>query len=413
MDWLVVQKLALALGLGLLVGFQREWTAPHVAGIRTFALVTVYGAVMGLLFNDLGEWIVVAGMISLTTMIVVGNVMKFSGSEKVPGLTTQVAALVMYAVGVAVAMDQLALGVIVGAGVAVLLQWKQPLHVFVRERIGDRDIHAIFQLVLIGLIVLPVLPNKAYGPYGVINPYEVWLMVVLICGISVCSYMAYKFLGAEAGTVLGGILGGLISSTATTVSYSRHARNIPDSSGLASLVIMIASTIVFGRVIIEVAIVAPTILLQLVPPLAVMMVLMIFISAILYAATRNGEMQVPLEEDPVDLKTAVLFGVLYAAVLFAVAVGKQQFGDETLYAVAALSGLTDMDAITLSTAQMIKAERLTVDTGWRMILIGGMSNLVFKTCAVAFLGSRFLLKRIVVVFGLSILGGVLILTLWP
>ena len=261
--------------------------------------------------------------------------------------------------------------------------------------------------------MLPVLPDKAYGPYGVINPFEIWMMVVLICGISVGSFMAYKFFGPQAGTVLGGILGGLISSTATTVSYSRHARKTPDTSGLASLVIMIASTIVFGRVIIEVAIVAPTILLRLVPPLAAMMVLMISISAVLYAFTRKDKQQVPLEEDPADLKAAVVFGILYAVVLFAVAIVKEHFGDETLYGVAALSGLTDMDAITLSTAQMIKAERLTIDTGWRMILVGGMSNLVFKAFAVAFLGNRFLLKRIVVIFGLSFIGGVLILTFWP
>lgn len=412
MDWLVVQKLALALGLGLLVGFQREWTAPHVAGIRTFALVTLFGAVVGLVFDPLGQWIVAAGFLALTSMIIVVTVLKFSGSDDAPGLTTQVAALIMYMVGVAIAIDQLALGVIVGAGVAVLLQWKQSLHVFVK-RIGDKDIRAIFQFVLIGLIVLPVLPNKAYGPYRVINPHEIWLMVVLICGISVGSYMAYKFFGARAGTVLGGILGGLISSTATAVSYSRHARKTPSASGLASLVIMIASTIVFARVIFEVAIVAPSILGRLVPPLAAMMALMTAISAVLYLLTRKEEMQVPLEEDPADLKAAVVFGILYALVLFAVAVAKEHFGDQTLYGVAALSGLTDMDAITLSTAQMIKAERLTIETGWRMILIGGMSNLFFKAAAVAILGSRQLFKRIALIFGLSFLGGLLILIFWP
>jgi len=412
LDWLIVQKLALALGLGLLVGFQREWTAPHVAGIRTFGLITLFGTVMGLFFDTMGEWIVIAGVVALTSMIGFFSVMKFSGSEALPGLTTQIAAMIMYAVGVAVAIGQTELGVIVGGGVAVLLQWKRPLHGFV-AKIGEKDIGAIFQLVLLGLVVLPVLPDKVYGPYHVINPYEIWLMVVLICGISVGSYMAYKFLGTQAGTVLGGILGGLISSTATTVSYSRYSRKKSGAAGLASLVIMIASTIVFGRVIIEIAVVTPNILLQLVPPLAVMMVLMIVISAMLYAFTRNDEPQAPLEESPSDLKSALVFGVLYAAVLFAVAAVKEHFGDRSLYGVAALSGLTDMDAITLSTAKMIEAERLSIDTGWRMILIGGMSNLVFKASAVAVLGDRRLLKRILLTFGLSFAGGVLLLTFWP
>lgn len=412
MDWLVAVKLALALGLGLLVGLQREWTAPHVAGIRTFALITVFGTVIGLSFNTLGGWIVGAGILALTAMIVVVNIMKFTGSEEQSGLTTQVAALLMYVVGVAIAIDQMALGVMVGGGVAVLLQWKQPLHGFV-ERIGEKDVRAIFQLVLIGLVVLPVLPDQDYGPYRVINLYEIWLMVVLICGISVGSYLAYKFLGARAGTVLGGILGGLISSTATTVSYSRRSRKLPDAAGLASLVIMISSTVVFGRVIVEVAIVAPTILPQLVPPLAVMMVLMMLISAAMYLFVRKDKPEALLEEDPSDLKSALLFGILYAVVLFAVAVAEEHFGDEALYGVAALSGLTDMDAITLSTAQMIKAERLAIDTGWRMILVGAMSNLFFKACAAAFLGNRQLLTRIVFVFGIAFVGGVLLLTFWP
>ncbi|KAA5540737.1 MgtC/SapB family protein [Roseiconus nitratireducens] len=412
MEWSVVQKLVISLALGLLVGFQREWSAPHVAGIRTFALVTLFGTVMGLLLSSLGEWIVIAGVLALTSMIVVVNVMKSAGRHEVHGLTTQVAALVMYAVGVTVAIDQFALAVLVGAGVAMLLHWKQPLHVFV-QRIGDKDIRAIFQLVLIGLIVLPVLPNRAFGPYGVLNPYEIWLMVVLICGISVGSYLAQKFLGAKAGTVLSGIFGGMISSTATTVSNSRHAKRSPEASNLASLVIMIASTIVFARVILEIAVVAPETLRLLVPPIATLMLIMVVICGVLYFITRNKNREIPLPEDPADLKAAILFGILYAAVLFAVAIVKEHFGDRTLYGVAALSGLTDMDAITLSTARMIKADRLDVDTGWRMILVGGMSNLVFKGFAVAFLGSRQLLRRIAVLFGLSFLGGVLVLIFWP
>lgn len=412
MDWLVAEKLALALGLGLLVGFQREWTAPHVAGIRTFALITVLGALNGLLSDSFGVWIVAAGLISLTAVMLVGGYMKYSGLQTQPGLTTQVSALMMYSVGVAISANQIPLGAIVAGGVAVLLQWKQPLHGFV-ERVGKDDMRAIFQLVLIGLIVLPIMPNREFGPYHVLNPYQIWLMVVLICGISAGSFLAYKFLGTQAGTVLGGVLGGLISSTATTVSYSRLSKKSNDSSGLASLVIMVASTIVFGRVIVEVAIIAPQILPQILPPLAIMMVLMILISAAVYSLVRDDLHQVSIEEDPSDLRSALLFGMLYGAVLLAVAVTKEHFGKEALYGVAALSGLTDMDAITLSTAQMIKADRLSIDTGWRMILTGGLSNLLFKGLAVGFLGSRQLLKRMSIVLGLSFAGGLLLLIFWP
>lgn len=412
MDWVLAQKLALSLGLGLLVGLQREWAAPHVAGIRTFALITVLGTLVGLFSDPLGVWFVVAGLLALALMVIVANHTEFTQAEVRSGLTTQVSALIMYTVGVGIAIDQTTLAIIVSGLVTVLLHWKKPLHGFV-ERIGEQDIRAILRLVLIGLIILPLLPNKTFGPYHVINPYEIWLMVVLICGISLGSYLAYKYLGPRSGTVIGAVLGGLISSTATTVSYSRRTKKTPAAVDLASIVIMIASTIVFARVILEVAVVGPEILAALVPPLLVMMGLMTVISAVLYARTKKEHEQIDLDEDPSDLKAALVFGVLYGVVLFAVAAVREHFGDEALYAVAALSGLTDMDAITLSTVQMIKADRLTIDTGWRMIMIGAMSNLVFKAAAVAVLGNRRLFGRIALVFGLSLVGGVLLLVFWP
>jgi uncharacterized membrane protein (DUF4010 family) len=120
-----------------------------------------------------------------------------------------------------------------------------------------------------------------------------------------------------------------------------------------------------------------------------------------------------LEEDPADLKSAVIFGIFYGVVLFAVAAVKENFGERALYAVAALSGLTDMDAITLSTAQLIRAGHLEIETGWRMIMVGAMSNLIFKACAVGLLGSPRLLKRVLLIFGISLAGGVALLLLWP
>ncbi len=416
MDWIVAQKLALSIGLGLLVGLQREWTAPRVAGIRTFTLITMFGTMVGLLTDPFGYWLVVAGLVAIGAMAAVASHAKAmragarAGSRA--GLTTQVCMLIMYIVGVALSVDQTILAIIVTGVVAVLLQWKGMLHGFV-DRIGEKDIRAIFQLVLIGLVILPLVPNEGYGPYKVINPFEIWLMVVLICGISVGSYLASKYLGTRAGTVLSSVLGGLISSTATTVSYSRRSKKVPSAAGLASIVIMIASTIVFARVIIEVAVVGPSILPKLVAPLAVMMGWMTIICVILYVCTRKEEQQVLLDEDPSDLKAAIIFGILYGVVLFAVAAVRENLSDEWLYLVAAISGLTDMDAITLSTVQLIKAEGLSIDTGWRMILIGAMSNLIFKAGAVAVLGNGRLLGRIALVFGLSLAGGVVILMYWP
>ena len=412
MEFVLVQKLAIAVGLGLLVGFQRQWTAPHVAGLRTFALISIFGTVVGLISGKADGWLVSAGLIAVAAMIIVGGVVKFSGTEEVRGLTTQAAALVMYLVGVAVALDQIELAVIVSGGTAVLLHWKERLHALVK-RIGEGEIRAIIQFVLIALVILPILPNKSYGPYQVLNPFEIWLMVVLIVGISLSGFIGYKFLGTRAGTMLSGVFGGLISSTATTVSYSRHSRRSPEIANLAALVIMVASTIVFGRVVFEVAVVAPGILPHIAPQLGLMMGLMALVSVGLYFFYQGESHQLRPDENPSELSAAIIFGLLYAGILFAVAAAKQHFGEEALYLVAALSGLTDMDAITLSTAQMIEKGRLTIDTGWRMILIGSLSNLVFKGILIAALGNRELLARIVVCFGIALIGGLLLLVFWP
>ncbi|NLF68507.1 MAG: MgtC/SapB family protein [Candidatus Anammoximicrobium sp.] len=408
----VVEPLALALGLGLLVGMQREWTAHRVTGIRTVTLITVLGALLGLLSQTVGVGLLVGGLLGVVVVLAVGTILSYLGRQEELGLTSEIAALVMYGVGVALAYGQTALGLIVGGGVAVLLQWKQPLHTLV-GRFSEPDVRAIFNLVLIALVILPVLPNQGYGPYGVLNPFEIWLMVVLIVGISVGGFIAYKFLGARAGTLLGAVLGGLISSTATTVSYARRTRHTPAAIGLAAFVIMIASTIVFGRVLFEIGLVAPELLSAIAPPLVVVMALMGVLAAGMYWLRGSETEQVPLDEDPSQLKAAVVFGLLYAAILFSVAAGQQWLGNRGLYLVAALSGLTDMDAITLSTAQLIKRGELDVDTGWRMILLGSLSNIVFKGAAVAVLGHRRLLRRVSVAFGVVLLCGGLLWLLWP
>jgi len=411
MTWDLLLQLAISLGLGLLVGLQRQWTAPHVAGLRTFALITVFGTISAIMADSMGSWVIVAGILSVAAMLLLGTFTKVHQLDD-PGLTTHIAGLVMFSVGVLLGLGFKELAIVIGGTVAVLLHWKKPMHSFV-QRIGEEDIRAIFQLALIALVILPILPDQTYGPYEVLNPYEIWLLVVLICGISVGGFLAQKFLGPQKGTLVGGILGGIISSTATTVSYSRRTRTAADTAGTATVVITIASTIVFGRVLFEVSVVAPQILWKILPPIVALMSLLLVLSIGLYLFIPAKGQAVPVEGDPSELKTAMVFGVLYAAVLFAVAWAKENFGERGLYVVSVLSGMTDMDAITLSTAQLAKAGRIELDTAWRMILVGAMSNLVFKGAAVALLGHRRLLWQVALVFAAALAGGGLILAFWP
>jgi uncharacterized membrane protein (DUF4010 family) len=300
----------------------------------------------------------------------------------------------------------------VGGATAILLQLKTPMHRFVRH-VGASDMKAVMQFALITLVVLPVLPNRVFGPYDVINPFQAWLMVVLMVGISLSGYTAYKLLGQSVGTLLGGLLGGLISSTATTASFARRAKSAPDLAQTAALVIMLASTTVFIRVLIEMAAVAANRFGQLAPPLAVMLVACVIISLVTFRVVANRHAEIPRQDNPAELSTALVFGVLYAVVIFAIAAAKEHFGASGLYVVAVMSGLTDMDAVTLSTAQLVEQGRLTPDTGWRTILVAAMSNLVFKTVMAALLGGRHLFKWVALLFGAALMAGLLILLLWP
>ena len=407
-------KLAIALSLGFIVGIQREWAKPTwFAGIRTIPLLTLLGALCALLTRVGGNWVLAAGLLATFGLLLAGHFAQVCHEEKASGLTSEAACLVMYAVGALAVTDHTIEAIATTGAVAVLLQWKRPLHRFV-ERIGEKDFGAIIQLVLIGLVILPILPNKTYGSYGVLNPFEIWLMVVLIVGISLSAYAASKFFGAKAGSLLGGALGGLVSSTATTVSYAQRTRRSPTTSRSSAVVIMVASTVVFTRVLFEIGVVAPKAFPQMVAPLSVMLAYMTVVAALFFLFV-GGEIEDSQteEESPGGLKAAIIFGLLYALVLFGVAAAKDHFGETGLYLVAVLSGLTDMDAITLSTSQMVKSERVMVETGWRLILVGALSNMVFKGAAVALLGNRSLLKWILLLFGLSLVGGALLIWLWP
>lgn len=413
---LMFQQLGLAVLLGLLVGLQRERSEPNAPGVRTFALITVLGTVSAWVGLQLGGWVVMAGLLGVLGVTALPKLLRLRDAEPDPGITTDVAALLMYVVGalLVVLPDRMAVAVAVGGGVAVLLQYKPELHGLV-ERLGDQDMKAIMQFVLITCVILPVLPNENYL-LDVLNPRETWLMVVLIVAMSLGGYVAYKLLGRDAGILLGGLLGGAISSTATTVSYSRQTRTKSVDSRVAAVVIMIASTVVFVRVLIEIAVVAPMFLERAAPPIGVLMTLMVIPSALLWHRVRREPSAMPEQGNPSELKSAILFGVMYALVLLALAAVKRYVGDQGLYAVSILSGLTDMDAITLSVSKMFRAEG--ADSwigvhGWRLIIAAALSNLVFKGLMVGVLGDRALLRRIALMYALPFVGGLAVVWFWP
>lgn len=406
------QQLGIALGLGLLVGMQRERVSGRVAGVRTFPLIALFGAVSGLLNQNLGGWVVAAGLVGVAAVLILGKLTQLQQESVGPGVTTEIAALLMFGVGALLTAGDPISAITAGGSVAVLLHWKEPLHHFVK-RLGDDDFRMIIQLALIALVILPLMPDRTYGPYQVLNPFEIWRTVVLIVSISVGAYVAQKLVGAQAGIVLSGIFGGLVSSTATTVGQCQESRQNERLTPAAAVIIMLASAVVFGRILFEVTLVAPGMLRQAAGPLLVMLGLMLSISLLAFARIRS-HLDTSAEQSPhSNLKVAIVFGVLYAGVLLGVAAAEKRFGARGLYAVAAISGMVDMDAITLSSAKLVKAGRLEADRAWRVIIVAAMANLVFKLSVVAALGHRRLLGWMAGLFGGAFVAAGLILAFWP
>ena len=251
--WLI---LLLSLGLGLLIGMQRQAANSKTAGIRTFPLITLTGTICGLLAKEFDGWILAAGFIAIASLLVIGNLFRIKADDTGAGITTEMAVLLMFGIGAYLVFGDKIVAVVVTGVVTVLLHFKTTLHGWV-DKFGQDDLKAIMQFVLISMIILPVLPDTTYDLYESLNPKNIWMMVVLIVGISLVGYFIYKFIGSKAGVLVGGILGGLISSTATTISYSRMARRTEAVNNLAAFVILTASAVSLVRVMIEISIVAP------------------------------------------------------------------------------------------------------------------------------------------------------------
>lgn len=408
----LLQSLGIALGLGLLVGLQREWEHNRLAGLRTFALVSLFGALSGMLAQAHGGWVMGGALIALAAITVPGYMASLQEKEADPGLTTEIALLVMFATGAVTMLRHHMVAVVIAGSVLVLLQGKKPLHQMV-HRIGENDLREIARLVLIGLVILPVLPNRSFGYDGVLNPFAIWLMVVLIVGISLVAYLISKFLSPSRGAALTGILGGLISSTATTASVSRRSHGPPGHAPALVAITLISAAVVFGRVIIEVILVASGVASEVLPPLVAMMVLAGIIAVVAYRFSLKSEPPSPGDTPPSELKGAVMFGLIYVVVLLAVSFAREHFGQTGLFTVAALSGLTDMDAITLSTASLSQAGQLDASTAWRVIMTGGLANLLFKAALVIGMGSRVFIKPVILGFAAMLTGGAAILAFWP
>ncbi len=377
--------LALALGLGLLVGLQRERAGSSRAGSRTVPLITLLGAICALLVPAVGGWVVAAGLLGVTAAIVGASLRDERPADQRTGLASEVSMLVMYGIGALCVLASWELAVVLGGAVLLLLHFKQPLHALAR-RIGEEDAHAVARFALLSMVILPVLPDVNVGPHGALNPHRTWLVVVLVVGIGLVAHVARRTLGVRAGTLVGGLVGGLVSSTATTAAMARSARGgAPTAS--AALVVLLASAMVVPRQLAELAVLAPAALPTVAVPL--LLVMATFVPGAVLLWRRMGvHADAPATANPAELRPALIFGVLFALVSLAAAAASDRAGPAAVYAVATLSGLVELDAITISTGTMVAQGRIEALTGERALLMAFGSNLVAKVVLAWALGGR-------------------------
>ena len=394
-----VQAFATSLGIGLLIGMERERRVDSAAGLRTYALVCMLGCLFALLTEKTGgPWALIAGLVVVALAMVASN---FSSrqEEQYRGFTSEAAIIVTYGLGAAVWFGYSTLAVMIAITTTILLYFKAELR-RISERMTAKDINSMLQFAVLSLVILPILPNADFGPYNAINPRQVWWMVVLISGLALGGYMALRMIGARHGATLLGIFGGLASSTATTMMFSRHANSHADLVRMSALVILIANIMVMIRLGLVSGVVAP----QLIVPIATVfacgilpgVVMALYGWKILSAA---GDLPMPEVKNPTELRTAISFGLLYGIVLLASAWLQDIAGNKGLYIVAIASGLTDADASVLSTL------RLFVSQGEAVIAVTLAlgANLLFKIGLVISIGGGKLARHALP--GLIAIGG--------
>lgn len=383
---------AISIAIGLLIGLERERHPGAKAGLRTFALVALLAAVLAYLGDVLGTpWMLIAGLAVVGGMIVAAYARAEAYSE--PGTTTVVALLICFGLSAMVWYGQGRTAIMLTVVTVILLYFKAELRGLTR-RLTRRDLISILQFAVLTLVVLPILPDQNYGRYGVLNPHQIWLVVVLISGISLIGYIALRIVGQRYGAPLLGFLGGLVSSTATTLVYARHARDQVEIRTLSVFVIVIANVVVLIRLAVLCAVFSPAMMRTLGPILA--SGFLAGTAALIYLWRRDstaGEPPIPDIKNPTELQAALSFAVVFAVVVFLSAWLSDIAGVKGLYALALVSGLTDVDAITMSVLRLFNIEQQGPQQVATAIVLAIVSNIAFKLGLVLTAGGKTLFRR--------------------
>jgi uncharacterized membrane protein (DUF4010 family) len=406
-------RFGIALALGLLIGVERGWhtrqmpEGARVAGVRTFGLIGLLGGLCGLLAELFSELTLGFAFIALAAILIVARLRAVRATHDY-GVTTVVSALLTFVLGAVAVLGHLEIAAAAAVAATTLLGAKPALHAWI-EKIEYEELMAVFKLLLMSLVLLPVLPDRGYGPWEALNPYELWLMVIFVAGISFVGYVAIRLFGASRGLLLAGLAGGLVSSTAATIGLARLYRQsaAADSGGarVMAAAIALAAATMFPRMILVAYVIDAKLLVPLLPSLGLAALATYTTAIVLWrSGTAPADQALMKLQNPFEFTMALQFGVLLAAVLLLAHALQVWFGDTGIVVLSALSGLGDVDAITLSLSRMAGGV-VDLRTAAIGITVAALANTLAKLGLAVFVGGRGLALPVTLALGSGFIAG--------
>lgn len=408
----IIKNFLVALALGALIGLEREY-ARHkkrghdYAGIRTFPLIALFGALSAYFGDTVSVWILVVGILLIGLLVVVAYFLMNKGTRKYIGATTEIAGFITFFIGALCYYNELALAAVLTIIMTIILYARSMLHHFA-EKIKKQELADTLKFAVVVFVILPFLPNKGYGPLELFNPFIIWLMVVFISGISFSGYILMKWIG-ERGITFTGILGGLVSSTAVTTSFA--ARSKKEKKITCSLVVgvILANGIMFVRILIEVFVLNRDLFVQMLLPMLTLTLITAILCFFIWKTAKKVKGKVQLSS-PFTLGPALKFGVFFAVILALVKLADAYFASRGVYLVSFISGFADVDAITVSLSQLAK-DSIALETARKGIILAALTNIAVKGGIAYWFGGKEFGRIVLGLFAVLIAVGLVVLFL--
>jgi uncharacterized membrane protein (DUF4010 family) len=393
-------RLLVAIGMGALIGLEREQTVINdktgrFAGIRTFAFVSLLGFIAGMAYYILSPWVYIALLLVVASLT--GVSYWITASKGNIGSTTEFSLLIGFCLGTLSFLGFIEVGLMITVVVVVLLSAKLKLQTFI-GKITAEEMYAFIRFIVMALLIFPFLPNRSFGPYKVINPHEIGWVILLTSGLGFVGYLLMKFMEAKKGILVSGIIGGLVSSTAVTWVFAKKSRENEAHSHSCAIAILAASSIMIIRVLVWIFIFNKTLFNQVYWVFTLLFLSAIGITLLLYLKQKKKEViesSIP-KSKPLDLRGAFMFGIIYTIILLLVSYANEQLGERGIMISSGIAGMSDIDAISITISKMLD---LDTAVAAKAMLIAAISNTVVKMGIATWAGSPALKRYLYMGYG--------------